>query len=73
MSGFQEWASVGAAARATGLPARTIRRWAQEGRIASVQVGGRFTWHRVHLPSLLAALQAAVRPAADKPPAPDSG
>lgn len=47
----QEWVRIGDAARATGIPVSTLRRWAKAGRIRSVQMGGDGTWRLVHLPS----------------------
>jgi DNA-binding transcriptional MerR regulator len=50
----REWVSIRAAARATGFPTRTIRFWADAGRIRVHQPEAG-AWRRVFLPELLRA------------------
>jgi len=63
----QEWVRIGDAARATGIPVSTLRRWAKAGRIPSVQMGGDGTWRLVHLPSFIPAPALKLPPLSIKP------
>ena len=51
----QKWVRIAKAAHASGISARTLRRWALEGRIPSRQPGGGRSWHLLYLPAVLAA------------------
>ena len=52
MSGSHDWVRIADAARATGIPARTIRWWAERRKIPFAQIGGPRTWLLVYLPAL---------------------
>lgn len=48
------WVSIRTAAQKTGIPARTIRWWADDERIRVLQAGGPGAWRLVHLADLIA-------------------
>jgi hypothetical protein len=52
MSRSHDWVRIADAARATGIPARTIRWWAERRKIPFAQIGGPRTWLLVYLSAL---------------------
>lgn len=52
MSRSHDWVRIADAARVTGIPARTIRWWAERRKIPFAQIGGPRTWLLVYLPAL---------------------